>query len=171
MAFPETTTDDQFLGLFSEGSIPSKIRTATDPGRPEFRRTVFSNKVSRFILPFLVFFFCLLPSPGQLRDVKARLGIENFGLTVDIWQTLQKSGVFFNELRAEDRVYQFLPPTEFTDLLVFHSYDIKDVKCFADSARALIRPDPMSSDFFDQALPGRNLEDAFGQREHPVIPN
>ncbi len=138
---------------------------------PSFAGPSSPTRCRVFFVCLFVFLFLLTPVPGQLRDVKARLGIENFGLTVDIWQTLQKSGVFFNELRAEDRVYQFLPPTEFTDLLVFHSYDIKDVKCFADSARALIRPDPMSSDFFDQALPGRNLEDAFGQREHPVIPN
>ncbi len=63
LAFPETMTDDQFLRLFSVGSVPSNIRTPTDPGRPEFRRTVFSNKVSRFILPFFVFFFLLTPRP------------------------------------------------------------------------------------------------------------
>lgn len=116
------------------------------------------------------FFLGLTPSLlGQLRDVKKKLGVEQFGATVNIWQTLQKSGVFLNELRAEDPSYHLLPLTEFTDIHAPHSYDINDISRFADSARELIRPEPMNTDFFE-ALSGRHLEDAFVQREHPVVP-
>ena len=71
----------------------------------------------------------------QLIKVKEKFGVKRFGTAFDIWNVMQKSGVFLNELRLVDPSFIHLPRTDFSEPNADHSSDIRDIKLFADAAR------------------------------------
>lgn len=59
-------------------------------------------------------------------------------MAFDIWQTMQKSGGFLNELRLPDPTLLHLPRTHFSEPTAYHSSDIRDVQLFADAVREFL---------------------------------
>jgi hypothetical protein len=63
--------------------------------------------------------------------------MREFGIPYQIWKTMQTSDVFLNEMRLVDPLLLHLPRTDFSMPYALHSYDVRDVKLFADAAQEL----------------------------------